>query len=114
MAIARDWLNRVAAVYGSMGSPDQVLEAVELQGRLLRALWPLLPPGGILVYATCSVLHAENSVQVGRFLADTQDAAHLPLNAEWGREVEFGRQILPGDQDMDGFYYARLRKNSQD
>ena len=95
-------------------SPEQVLEVMGVQARLLRALWPLLAPGGILVYATCSVLQAENSAQVGRFLADTPGAIHLPLEVDWGTEVEFGRQILPGDQDMDGFYYARLRKNTQD
>ena len=94
--------------------PGQVQEAVMMQASLLRALWPLLAPGGILVYATCSILHAENVAQVASFLADTTDAEHLPLEAEWGREVDFGRQILPGDQDMDGFYYARLRKNGQD
>jgi 16S rRNA (cytosine967-C5)-methyltransferase len=94
--------------------PGQVQEAVMMQASLLRALWPLLAPGGILVYATCSILHAENVAQVAGFLADTTDAEHLPLEAEWGREVDFGRQILPGDQDMDGFYYARLRKNGQE
>lgn len=94
-------------------SPAQVGEAVDVQARLLRALWPLLAPGGILVYATCSVLSAENSHQAGRFLDETPDAEHLPLEAEWGRKVNYGRQILPGDQDMDGFYYARLRKKAQ-
>lgn len=94
-------------------NPGQVREAVVLQARLLRTLWPLLAPGGILVYATCSVLHAENSAQVVSFLADTPDAEHLPVDAGWGKELEFGRQILPGDQDMDGFYYARLRKNAR-
>ena len=94
-------------------SPHQVQEAVALQARLLRALWPLLAPGGILVYATCSVLNAENSAQVGSFLNDVPDAEHVSLDAEWGREVEFGRQILPGEEEMDGFYYARLRKKAQ-
>ena len=94
--------------------PDQVQEVGILQASLLRALWPLLAPGGILVYATCSVLQAENSDQVGNFLCDTADAEHLPLDVDWGREVEFGRQILPGDEDMDGFYYARLRKKTLD
>ena len=93
-------------------NPDQVKEAADLQAGLLRALWPLLAPGGILVYATCSVLHAENSAQVGRFLADTADAEHLELDAEWGRKVEFGRQILPGEEEMDGFYYARLARQA--
>jgi len=91
-------------------SPEQVKEAVSLQGTLLRTLWPLLQPGGILLYATCSVLRAENSSQLERFVASCPDAAVDDLDVAWGRRSGPGRQILPGEQDMDGFYYARLRK----
>jgi 16S rRNA (cytosine967-C5)-methyltransferase len=72
-----------------------------LQGRqreLLHALWPLLAPKGMLLYVTCSVLKEEN-VQVAGVVASECDAT---LCDE--------RQILPGDDDMDGFYYARLAK----
>jgi 16S rRNA (cytosine967-C5)-methyltransferase len=34
----------------------------------------------------------------------------MPLHADWGHSLDHGRQILPGERDMDGFYYARLRK----
>ncbi|GAB4300757.1 MAG: 16S rRNA (cytosine(967)-C(5))-methyltransferase RsmB [Thiohalomonadaceae bacterium] len=80
------------------------------QARLLRALWPLLAPGGILVYATCSILTAENAGQVTAFLRDEAQAQELPITASWGRAVAAGRQILPGENGMDGFYYAVLRK----
>jgi 16S rRNA (cytosine967-C5)-methyltransferase len=91
-------------------SPRQVDEAVRLQKRLLERLWPLLDAGGILLYATCSVLKDENSRQIEGFLADHPDAELSDLSVEWGRRTRTGRQILPGEQDMDGFFYARLRK----
>lgn len=88
----------------------QVDDAVRLQERLLAQLWPLLSPGGILVYATCSVLKRENSHQINHFLSNFDDAEALPMEQPWGRESGGGRQILPGEAGMDGFFYARLRK----
>jgi 16S rRNA (cytosine967-C5)-methyltransferase len=85
-------------------------KAVELQERLLQSLWSLLDAGGILLYATCSVLKDENCRQIEQFVARRSDAELTPIDADWGRPLEYGRQILPGEQDMDGFYYARLRK----
>lgn len=81
-----------------------------LQARLLDRLWPLLAPGGRLLYATCSILHAENAAQVEAFLARTPDAAAEPLDERFGRMAGAGRQRLPGEAGMDGFFYARLRK----
>lgn len=80
------------------------------QESLLHALWPLLAPGGILLYATCSVMRQENDGQIARFLQNQADAIELPITAEWGTALAHGRQILPGEQGMDGFYYARLVK----
>lgn len=82
------------------------------QAKLLDALWPLLAPGGRLVYATCSVLEREGARQVARFVARTPDAAALPLAVPWGRVRGMGRQVLPGDSGMDGFFYAALVKRS--
>jgi 16S rRNA (cytosine967-C5)-methyltransferase len=84
------------------------------QDQLLVALWPLLATGGKLVYATCSVLRAENEAGVARCL-DRRAGARavaLPANplARWGRTAGAGRQILPGDNGMDGFFYACLEK----
>lgn len=83
---------------------------VELQRRMLVAVWPLLKPGGMLLYATCSLLPEENHLQVGRFLEQYPDASEVPIDAAWGRARRLGRQTLPGDRTMDGFYYARLLK----
>ena len=83
---------------------------IATQARLLDALWTTVAPGGVLLYATCSILKAENEAQVDAFLARTPDAAAEPLDARFGREAGVGRQRLPGEMGYDGFYYARLRK----
>ncbi|MBL1433492.1 MAG: 16S rRNA (cytosine(967)-C(5))-methyltransferase [Gammaproteobacteria bacterium] len=80
------------------------------QSELLRALWSTLKPGGVLLYATCSILAAENHQQITRFLAEVDDAEEFPIAVNWGCPMLHGRTILPGENGMDGFYYARLRK----
>ncbi|HZR35901.1 MAG TPA: 16S rRNA (cytosine(967)-C(5))-methyltransferase RsmB [Nevskia sp.] len=81
----------------------------ELQLRLLRALWPLLAQGGVLVYATCSILKAEGEEPLRAFLDTHADARAAPIEAGWGEARAIGRRIAPGG-DFDGFYYARLVK----
>jgi len=81
-----------------------------LQKSILQAAWPLLASGGLLLYATCSVLKQENEQQVQAFLDEHSDAVELPIDADWGIAGVCGRQILTGDSAMDGFYYARLVK----
>jgi len=92
-------------------TPEQVEESVKAQAGLLQSLWPLLKPGGILVYATCSVLRVENSEQTSHFIENHPDAEPLPLETGYGRRAGHGCQILPGEFNMDGFYYARFRKS---
>lgn len=95
------WLRRAA----------DVAELVRIQARMLDALWPLVAPGGSLLYCTCSILPEENDGQIGPFLAAHPDAIHLPIAAPWGIARPFGRQILPHSGGaMDGFYYAKLGK----
>ena len=83
---------------------------VELQARLLDAAWTMLRPGGVLLYATCSILKAENERQVSDFLSRTPDASAETLDERFGRATGNGRQRLPGEDGMDGFFYARLTK----
>ncbi len=80
------------------------------QENILAKLWPLLKPSGILLYVTCSVLPEENETQIKQFLQHHPDAEILPLAEKWGLAQTFGRQILNGQDDMDGFYYAKLTK----
>jgi 16S rRNA (cytosine967-C5)-methyltransferase len=81
-----------------------------LQQNILRAVWPLLAPGGIMLYATCSILKQENEQQIEVFLTEHPDAVELPIDAVWGFSGSHGRQIMTGESAMDGFYYARIRK----
>lgn len=89
---------------------EDVAALAGLQSRMLDALWPTLAPGGALIYATCSILREENDRQVEAFLQRTTDARLEPLDAAFGRDTGFGHQRLPGEGGMDGFFYARLRK----
>jgi len=89
-----------------------IVSLVKTQARMLDALWSILKPGGRLLYATCSILPDENVNQLESFLARQADAAEVLLEADWGMTQQVGRQILPGQQDMDGFYYALLEKKS--
>lgn len=94
--------------------PGDVAKFAGQQQRLLQALWPLLRPGGRLLYATCSVLRAENEAVIAAFLAATSDAAEYPL--ETGPDFmgvhrcSHGLQLLPGEGDTDGFYYALIER----
>ncbi len=94
----------------SLRRAEDIEALAATQARLLDALWPLLKPRGMLVYATCSVLPTENSEQVVAFLTRHPDAQELPIEGQWGRAAAAGRQILPGQDGMDGFYYACLVK----
>ena len=82
----------------------------QLQRRILDTLWGLLKPGGTLLYATCSILPKENMAQIQQFLADTPNAKLSPV-VKTETIDKPGRQITPGEQQMDGFYYARLVKS---
>ena len=90
--------------------PGDIDALVATQARLLDAVWATLAPGGLLVYATCSILQRENAGQIDAFLTRTPDAAAEPLNDTFGHVAGAGRQRLPGEDGMDGFFYARLRK----
>lgn len=83
--------------------------AARTQGRLLKALWPLLAPGGVLLYATCSILRAEGEAVARAFRASHADAEELRIETPWGEAREIGRRLAPGGA-YDGFYYARFIK----
>ena len=76
------------------------------QGRILQGLWPLLKPGGTMLYATCSILDEENSQVIQQFLQTRADASIEHPAQGWGVEVAAGRQLLPCPQGPDGLFYA--------
>jgi 16S rRNA (cytosine967-C5)-methyltransferase len=80
------------------------------QARILEACWQALAPGGRLVYVTCSLLRRENEGVVAPFVAAHDDATVVPVELPVGQAAAIGWQILPGDGDLDGMYFAVLRK----
>lgn len=90
---------------------DDIAALAEQQRAILDAVWPLLAPGGRLLYATCSVLRDENERQIGGFLTRHEDAREKRIPAFWGTACLHGRQILPGEAGMDGFFYACIEKH---
>lgn len=88
---------------------SDIAPLVQRQRELLDALWPLLAPGGILLYTTCSILPQENEQLVSAFLRDHPDAVVQPIDVPWGIATQNGRQLLPA-ADHDGFFFARLVK----
>lgn len=91
---------------------DDVPALAAQQQRILAALWPLLAPGGRLLYVTCSLLRAENEGVAAAFLAVHADARTVPFELPAGQAAAVGWQILPGDGDLDGMYYAALEKSA--
>jgi len=97
--------------------PADLDALAQLQSDLIEALWPLLAPGGRLLYVTCSVFAAENDAVVARFLGDNANAREVDVLQnnnirDLMRGKACGRQILPGTAGLDGFYYAGLVKVS--
>jgi 16S rRNA (cytosine967-C5)-methyltransferase len=90
--------------------PDDVAALARIQAEMLEALWPLLKPGGRLLYATCSLFKAEGQAQTDAFLQrlggrnaqlDPRSPGHLlPLPDNAGRAAVH-----------DGFFYALLHKS---
>jgi 16S rRNA (cytosine967-C5)-methyltransferase len=90
--------------------PQDITTLLSLQAQLLEAMWPLLTAGGMLLYTTCSVLVEENDRQIGHFLSTHSNADKMAIEVAWGRSCAHGRQLLPGEEGMDGFYFACIRK----
>jgi 16S rRNA (cytosine967-C5)-methyltransferase len=99
--------------------PEDVAAFADRQRRLLKAAWRLLRPGGRIVYATCSVLKAENARVIEGFLADESEAVDVTESARlfWPAQPPVagsgpGVALLTGAADIDGFYYACVEKRA--
>ncbi len=93
--------------------PADIQSFQQQQMRLLEGLWPTLAENGLLLYVTCSIMPDENEMQIEQFMARHPDAGVKPINADWGIGLSLGRQLLPGDQGADGFYFALLQKRRE-
>jgi 16S rRNA (cytosine967-C5)-methyltransferase len=86
------------------------------QKRLLTALWPLLKPGGRMVYCTCSVFRAEGEAQIAAFLVHNNTAVLQPGPGHLWPRSKADQGGLPDNRpsDHDGFFYAVLQKSALD
>ncbi|MCU7837293.1 MAG: 16S rRNA (cytosine(967)-C(5))-methyltransferase RsmB [gamma proteobacterium symbiont of Taylorina sp.] len=96
---------------------QDITDLTALQAQILDNCWAMLKPGGTLLYATCSILRSENDQQTVAFIERIQNSSNdiqeIPINVDWGHAMSVGRQILPGEHNMDGFYYALFKKDSE-
>lgn len=95
-----------------MRRPTDIAKLATLQLSLLRALWPLLAEGGVLLYATCSTLAQENDQVIAEFARDNHSVHVEPVATEAGMATSAGRQLMPQIDGHDGFYFARLVKTA--
>jgi 16S rRNA (cytosine967-C5)-methyltransferase len=91
---------------------SDIAQLAVLQKKMLTALWPLLRPGGTLLYCTCSVFSAEGQDQIQTFLAHNTDASLLPSPGHLKPQSRTKVDAIPDNQarDHDGFFYALLQK----
>jgi 16S rRNA (cytosine967-C5)-methyltransferase len=93
---------------------SDVAQLAAIQAKLLKALWPLVKPGGRLLYCTCSVFKAEGESQIQTFVQHNTDAQILPspghLTPSSATSETSLRDNVMGEHD--GFYYALLEKRS--
>jgi len=87
---------------------SDIKQLQQLQSQMLDTLWGKLKPSGVLLYATCSVLPDENEMQINSFVNRHNNVEVLTIPKAQG----LGHQVFPGEENMDGFYYAKLFKTS--
>ncbi|ADH99201.1 16S rRNA (cytosine(967)-C(5))-methyltransferase RsmB [Salisediminibacterium selenitireducens] len=89
-----------------------------IQGEILKQVWPLLKPGGRLVYSTCTIDYEENEGQVTHFVNETADADfeadflnRLPEPVQTSSFAnQSGIQLIPGQYGTDGFFMTSIVK----
>lgn len=92
--------------------PSDIAQLAALQARLLETLWPMLRPGGRLLYCTCSVFRAEGEQQAQTFVTHHKDAHFMPspghlLPQSRALATDFPDNL---EGEHDGFFYAVFEK----
>lgn len=82
------------------------------QLKLLAKAWSLLRKEGELIYSTCSILPDENEMVIAAFCSENPDAKTIAIDTQWGLASPHGRYLLPAPGSTDGFFYAKLKKQS--
>ena len=93
---------------------SDIAQLAAIQAALLAALWPLLRPGGRLLYCTCSVFKTEGYDQIQTFVTHHRDAALQPSPGHLMPQIGANGDGVPDNQagDHDGFFYALLEKRA--
>ncbi len=99
---------------------ERLAELVALQADILAQAAPLVRQGGRLVYAVCSLIEAEGSAQVRRFLETHPSFAPLPAHGLWPETIGGGApegcgeflRLTPARDGTDGFFAAVLERRS--
>lgn len=94
--------------------PRDVTALAGIQAKLLEALWPLLRPGGVLLYCTCSVFRDEGERQIQSFVANNSQSISLPAPGHLHPSSITSSELSQdnGVREHDGFYFALLQKAS--
>ena len=94
--------------------PTDIAQLASIQAHLLNMLWPLLQPGGRLLYCTCSVFRAEGEQQAQTFVAHHTDALLMPSPGHLLPQARIEATVFPDNllREHDGFYYAVLEKRN--
>lgn len=79
-------------------TPESLSDITKLQKAIVSASWQYVKPKGILLYSTCTVRREENE-EMCRWICE-----NFPFT------MEESRQLFPGEDDCDGFFYARMRR----
>ncbi|QIV94743.1 16S rRNA (cytosine(967)-C(5))-methyltransferase RsmB [Allofrancisella frigidaquae] len=91
--------------------PKDIENIQILQQQILQNLWDNnLEEDGYLLYITCSILKQENQDQIERFLKNNHDAKIEKIQLLEEYKTDFGYQILPFEENGDGFYYCLVKK----
>ena len=97
-------------------TPDRLDELQALQAEILREAAGKVGAGGMLVYVTCSILPGENEDQISQFLTDhpefTLNSATIGAKGETDGRLGGTVQLVPHRHDCDGFFMARLQKQT--
>ena len=90
--------------------PGDIERFAQQQTEILRSVWPMLDPGGLLLYVTCSILRKENDEAIENFIGELDDYELQSIDQVSGLKTRYGRQRLPGVNHGDGFYFCSIRK----